>query len=96
MSTVLFAVQANIRALLRTGSTPRFLGAGFQNPTGSSIHGRAVKRRVKLSGAYLAEFDRALVWAKLPTSKGDVWAQLGTDDAEDEPAEVESGEDLAL
>jgi hypothetical protein len=37
-----------------------------------------VKRRAKLHDAYLAEFDRALSWAKLPTSKGNVWAQLAT------------------
>jgi hypothetical protein len=36
-----------------------------------------VKRRAQLSGAYLAEFDRTLTWAKLPTSKGNVWAHLG-------------------
>jgi hypothetical protein len=55
-----------------------------------------VKRRSKLSGAYLVEFDRVLAWAKLPTSKGNVWAQLGTDAAEEESAGVESGGDLAL
>jgi hypothetical protein len=62
----------------------------------SPVDSKEVKRRSKLSGAYLAEFDRALAWAKLPTSKGNVWAQLGTDAAEEEPAEVESGGDLAL
>jgi hypothetical protein len=36
-----------------------------------------VKRRAQLSGAYLAEFDRTLTWAKLPTSKGNVWARSG-------------------
>jgi hypothetical protein len=41
-----------------------------------NVYSRAVKRRAKLSGAYLAEFDRALAWAKLPTSKGNVWAQM--------------------
>jgi hypothetical protein len=60
------------------------------------IYSRAVKRRAKLHGAYLDEFDRALAWAKLPTSKGNVWAQLGTDVAEGESAEAASGGDLAL
>jgi hypothetical protein len=31
------------------------------------VYSRAVKRRSKLSGAYLAEFDRALAWAALST-----------------------------
>lgn len=61
-----------------------------------NVYSRAVKRRAKLSGAYLAEFDRALDWAKLPTSKGNVWAQLGTDDAEAVAADVEGSEDSAL
>jgi hypothetical protein len=30
---------------------------------------KAAKRRAKLSGAYLAEFDRALAWAALSTSE---------------------------
>jgi hypothetical protein len=34
-----------------------------------SFHAKAVKRRAKLSGAYLAEFDRALAWAALPTAE---------------------------
>lgn len=61
-----------------------------------NTYSRAVKRRSKLSGAYLAEFDRALAWAKLPTSKGNVWAQLGADDAETAAAEAGGGEDSAL
>jgi hypothetical protein len=32
-----------------------------------NVYSRAVKRRSKLSGAYLAEFDRALTWAALST-----------------------------
>jgi integrase len=32
-----------------------------------NVYSRAVKRRSKLSGAYLAEFDRALAWAALST-----------------------------
>jgi hypothetical protein len=30
---------------------------------------KAAKRRSKLSGAYLAEFDKALAWAALPTNE---------------------------
>lgn len=34
-----------------------------------NVYSKAVKRRAKLSGAHLAEFDRALAWAELPTSE---------------------------
>ena len=34
-----------------------------------SVYAKATKRRSKLSGAYLAEFERALAWAALPTSE---------------------------
>jgi hypothetical protein len=37
---------------------------------------RAVNRRSKLTGAYRAEFDRALPWATLPTAER---AQAGTE-----------------
>jgi integrase len=33
-----------------------------------NVYTRATKRRAKLSGAYLSEFDRALAWAVLPTT----------------------------
>ena len=59
-------------------------------------YSRAVQRRAKLHDAYLDEFDRALAWAKLPTNKGNVCAQWGTDGAEGEPAEAASGGDSAL
>lgn len=36
---------------------------------------KAVKRRAKLSGAYLGEYERALAWAALP---GTEWALTGT------------------
>lgn len=42
-----------------------------------SVYAKAVKRRSKLSGAYLAEFERALAWAALPTSEK---ALSGTND----------------
>jgi hypothetical protein len=31
----------------------------------ASIYAKAAKRRAKLSGVYLAEFDRALQWAEM-------------------------------
>lgn len=34
-----------------------------------AVYTKAVKRRVKLSGPYLAEFDRALEWAELPKAE---------------------------
>jgi integrase len=40
-----------------------------------TVYTKAVKRRVKLSGAYLAEYERALAWAALPT---DEKALMGT------------------
>jgi integrase len=42
-----------------------------------NVYSRAVKRRSKLSGAYLAEFDRALAWAVL-SGGGSEKAQTGT------------------
>jgi hypothetical protein len=47
-----------------------------------NVYSRAVKRRSKLSGAYLAEFDRALAWAVL---SGTDRAQLGTRDSINPP-----------
>ena len=41
----------------------------------ANLYAKAVKRRAKLSGAYLAEFDRALAWATLPSSE---WAATGS------------------
>jgi integrase len=34
-----------------------------------AVYTKAVKRRAKLSGPYLAEFDRALEWAELPSAE---------------------------
>jgi len=42
-----------------------------------NVYSKAVKRRSKLSGAYLAEYDRALAWAELPTV-ADEKARKGT------------------
>ena len=35
-----------------------------------AVYTKAVKRRAKLSGEYLAEYERALAWAALPTANG--------------------------
>jgi hypothetical protein len=40
-----------------------------------TVYTRAVKCRAKLSGAYLSEYERALVWAALTT---DEKALMGT------------------
>lgn len=40
-----------------------------------TVYTKAVKRRAKLSGAYLAEYEKALAWAALPTAD---WALKGT------------------
>jgi len=34
-----------------------------------TVYTKAAKRRSKLSGAYLAEYEKALVWAALPTAE---------------------------
>ena len=34
-----------------------------------TMYTKAVKRRAKLSGAYLAEYERALAWATLPRAE---------------------------
>jgi hypothetical protein len=34
-----------------------------------SVYTKAVKRRAKLSAAYLAEYEKALAWAALPTAE---------------------------
>ena len=34
-----------------------------------TVYTKATKRRSKLSGAYLAEYEKALVWAALPTAE---------------------------
>jgi hypothetical protein len=40
-----------------------------------TVYTKAVKRRGKLSGAYLAEYERSLAWAALPTAEK---ARMGT------------------
>ena len=56
-------------------------------PTGSraagrlaaTIYAKAVKRRSKLSGVYLAEFDRALAWAALTASESSFRQRKGSE-----------------
>jgi integrase len=48
----------------------------------ANLYAKAVKRRSKLSGVYLAEFDRALAWAALPGTSTAVevdWAATGSE-----------------
>jgi integrase len=58
-----------------------------------NVYSRAVKRRAKLSGAYLAEFDRALAWAQLPTAER---ARKGTKPAQVEAEVTEVSRETAL
>ena len=59
-------------------------------PTGSraagrlaaTIYAKAVKRRSKLSGVYLAEFDRALAWAAFFTASESSFRQREGSEAE--------------
>jgi integrase len=60
---------ASIRAA--AGDDPVYIAEmlGHTDPRFTlSVYTKAVKRRPKLSGAYLTEFDRALDWAALPTA----------------------------
>ena len=51
-----------------------------------SVYTKAVKRRAKLHGAYLAEFERALAWAALPGSETALTGTGAHRDAEAIPA----------
>jgi hypothetical protein len=62
-----------------------------QFPT--AAYAKAVKRRSKLSGAHLAEFERALAWAALPTTSD--WAQMGTEAQSGEKESTRAAADLA-
>jgi hypothetical protein len=60
------------------GDDPVYIAAqlGHTDPRFTlTVYTKAVKRRVKLSGAYLAEFERALAWAALPAD----WAATGSE-----------------
>lgn len=43
-----------------------------------TVYTKAVKRRAKLSGAYLAEYEKALAWAALPTAERALMGTEGT------------------
>jgi hypothetical protein len=57
-----------------------------------TVYTKAVKRRVKLSGEYLAEYERALAWAALPTNEK---AEKGRIPDTEARQSVESPSDLA-
>lgn len=59
------------------GDDPAYIAAqlGHTGPRFTlTVYTKAVKRRAKLSGAYLAEYERALAWATLPPAD---WAEKG-------------------
>lgn len=61
---------ASLRAA--TGDDPVYIAEqlGHTDPRFTlTVYTKAVKRQVKLSGAYLAEYERALAWAALPTAE---------------------------
>jgi integrase len=61
---------ASLRAA--SGDDPVYIAAqlGHTDPRFTlTVYTKAVKRRAKLSGAYLAEYERALAWAALPTAE---------------------------
>ena len=67
---------ASLRAA--SGDDPVYVASqlGHTDPRFTlTVYTKAVKRRAKLSGAYLAEYERALAWAALPTADR---AQAGT------------------
>ncbi len=57
-----------------------------------NLYSKAVKRRAKLTGAYLAEFDRMLAWAALSTPEK---AQTGTSAPGSVPAHTEQPSETA-
>jgi integrase len=67
----------SLRAALRNDPVYISEQVGHTDPRFTlSVYAKAVKRRVKLSGAYLARFDQALAWAALPTTD---WAATGSE-----------------
>lgn len=67
---------ASLRAA--SGDDPVYIAAqlGHADPRFTlTAYTKAVKRRAKLSGAYLAEYEKAIAWAALPTTE---WALTGT------------------
>jgi hypothetical protein len=80
--------HASLRAA--SGDDPVYIAEqlGHTDPRFTlTIYTKAVKRRAKLSGAYLAEYERALAWAALPT---DEKAAMGTS-AHSEPDREREG-----
>jgi integrase len=74
---------ASLRAA--SGDDPVYIAEqlGHTDPRSTlTVYTKAVKRRAKLSGAYLAEYERALAWAALPTAD---WAATGSES----PSEVD-------
>jgi hypothetical protein len=61
-----------------------------------AVYTKAVKRRAKLSGACLAEYERALSWATLPTTEKAPTGTSGAVDVEEREGVLPSGsQDLA-
>ena len=61
---------ASVRAA--SGDDPVYIAEqlGHSDPRFTlTVYVKAVKRRAKLSGAYLAEYERALAWSALPTAE---------------------------
>jgi integrase len=72
----LHRTYASLRAA--SGDDPVYIAEprGHTDPRFTLIvYTKAVKRRTKLSGAYLAEYERALAWATLPSAES---ALMGT------------------
>ena len=74
-------------AWLRNATTLRPEQLGHTDPRFTlAVYTKAVKRRAKLSGAYLAEYERALAWAALPTAEK---APMGTSARSEAPEFIE-------
>jgi hypothetical protein len=70
-----------------TGDDPVYIAEqlGHTDPRFTlTVYTEAVKRRAKLQGAYLAEYERALAWAALPTAEKALMG-TGARSAEAEP-----------
>jgi hypothetical protein len=61
-----------------SANVARRLKAASSTANEKTAYTNAVKRRAKLSGAYLAEYKRALAWAALVTAE---WAATGSETA---------------
>jgi integrase len=84
---------ASLRAA--SGDDPVFIAEqlGHRDPRFTlTVYTKAVKRRSKLSGVYLAEYENALRWAALPGSE---WPEMGRIPAEGSPRPVGVASDSA-